>query len=129
MVKMNGVHVCKLLTLWWKWMVRMCLIASCFIPTANIFEGCKFRGFPCFPSNEKIISMKMNGQLVMWLNYACNLWILCATKSKFNKLAKFVAQEIFALYGSQYNYTCCSKVPVYTESISDNITLYMKKTV
>ena len=33
--------------------------------------------------NAKIISAKMNGQLVIWLNYACNPQILFPSKSKF----------------------------------------------
>ena len=33
----------------------------------KIFEGCKFCKFCCFPQNTKIITAKMNGWLVMWL--------------------------------------------------------------
>ena len=68
-------------------MISSTCVAKCVLKLPNesifmtnvqckIFEGCKFRRFCCFPSqNVKINSAKMNEQLVMWLDYACNLWI------------------------------------------------------
>ena len=38
----------------------------------KILMAVNFMGFAVFLQNAKIITMKMNGQLVMWLNYACN---------------------------------------------------------
>ena len=73
---------------------KLCATVQC-----KIFKGYKFRGFTVSLQNTKIISTKMNRQLVTWLNYACNPRILLSTNQNFNKSAKFIAHEIFELYG------------------------------
>ena len=42
-----------------------------------------FTNFAISLQNTKIISAKMNGELVMWLNYACDPQNLFSGKSKF----------------------------------------------
>ena len=40
---------------------------------------------------------KMNGQLVMWLNYSCDLQTLFSANQKFNKSTKFIATKLFCM--------------------------------
>ena len=61
----------------------------------KIFEGYKFQGFCCFPSKHENEWMASH----MAINYACDPQNLFLLKSKFNKFAKFIAHEIFTLYG------------------------------
>ena len=61
----------------------------------KIFEDCKFCGFCCFPSKRKNYYCE-NEQTTshVAINYACNL-----RNQNFIKFAKFIAHEIFVLYG------------------------------
>ena len=65
---------------------------------AKFSRAINFADFAVSLQNTKIISTKMNRQLVTWLNYACNPRILLSTNQNFNKSAKFIAHEIFELY-------------------------------
>ena len=65
--------------------------------STKIFEGCKFCGFHCFPSKCEDYYCE-NEQMASHM--VVNLQNLFSVKSNFNKSAKFIAHEIFALYGN-----------------------------